>query len=189
MKKILILDNYDSFTHNIAHILRELGAQVDIVRNDKISLDEIDQYDKILLSPGPGIPVEAGILLPLIKRYAHTKSILGVCLGEQAIGEAFGAVLTNLEKVYHGVESTIKITTEDPLFKGLGAEFTAGRYHSWVVSAQDFPAELEVIAIEQRSGQIMALRHRKFDVRGVQFHPESILTPKGKQILQNWLVL
>lgn len=189
MKKILILDNYDSFTHNIAHIIKDLGLEVDIIRNDKISLDEVDHYDQILLSPGPGIPSEAGILLPLIQRYAPTKSILGVCLGEQAIGEAFAATLTNLDKVYHGVESTIKITADDPLFAGLGDEFVAGRYHSWVVAAEDFPAELEVTAIEKQSGQIMALRHREFDVRGVQFHPESILTPQGKQILKNWLAL
>lgn len=189
MKKILILDNYDSFTHNIAHIIRELGAQVDIFRNDKISLDDVEQYDKIVLSPGPGIPSEAGILLPLIRRYAPSKSILGVCLGEQAIGEVFGASLTNLDKVYHGVESTIKIEAYDPLFAGLGDEFQAARYHSWVVSSVDFPASLQVTAIEQESGQIMALRHREFDVRGVQFHPESILTPQGKQILKNWLAL
>lgn len=189
MKKILILDNYDSFTHNIAHIIRELGAQVDIIRNDKISLDEVDRYDKILLSPGPGIPSEAGILLPLIRRYAPTKSILGICLGEQAIGEVFGATLINLDKVYHGVESTIKIVSADPLFEGLGAEFMAGRYHSWVVSLENFPSQMEITAIEQQTGQIMALRHREYDVRGVQFHPESILTPEGKQILKNWLTL
>lgn len=187
MKKILILDNYDSFTYNIAHIIRELGAEVDIFRNDKISLHDVDRYDKVLLSPGPGIPSEAGILLPLIKRFAPTKSILGVCLGEQALGEVFGATLTNLDRVYHGVESTIKITVDDPLFSGLGNEFRAGRYHSWVVSAENFPSELEITAIEQESGQIMALRHRVYDVRGVQFHPESILTPRGKQIIKNWL--
>lgn len=189
MKKILILDNYDSFTYNIAHIVRELGVEVDIFRNDKISLDEVDQYHKILLSPGPGIPEEAGILLPLIKKYAPTKSILGICLGEQAIGEVFGATLTNLDKVYHGVESTIRITADDPLFAGLGSEFLAGRYHSWVVSSEGFPTELQITAIEQESEQIMALRHREYDVRGVQFHPESILTPQGKQILKNWLAL
>lgn len=189
MKKILILDNYDSFTYNIAHIIKDLGAEVDIFRNDKISLDEVDQYHKILLSPGPGIPDEAGILLPLIERYAPIKSILGICLGEQAIGEVFGATLTNLDKVYHGVESTIKVTADDPLFAGLGSEFLAGRYHSWVVSAEGFPTELQVTAVEQESGQIMALRHREYDVRGVQFHPESILTPQGKQILKNWLAL
>lgn len=189
MKKILILDNYDSFTYNIAHIIKDLGAEVDIFRNDKISLDEVDQYHKILLSPGPGIPDEAGILLPLIERYAPIKSILGICLGEQAIGEVFGATLTNLDKVYHGVESTIKVTADDPLFAGLGSEFRAGRYHSWVVSAEGFPTELQVTAVEQESGQIMALRHREYDVRGVQFHPESILTPQGKQILKNWLAL
>lgn len=187
MRKILILDNYGSFTHNIAHIIREFGAEVDIVCNDKISLDEVQQYDKILLSPGAGIPSEAGILLPLIERYAPTKIILGVCLGEQAIGEVFGATLTNLDKVYHGVESTIKVVVDDPLFAGLGDEFTAGRYHSWVVSSDNFPSELQITAIEQVSGQIMALRHREYDVRGVQFHPESILTPQGKVILKNWL--
>lgn len=177
MKRILILDNYDSFTHNIAHIVRALGIEVDIFRNDKLALDQVAQYDKILLSPGPGIPSEAGILIPLIERYAPTKSILGVCLGEQAIGEVFGARLINLDKVYHGVESTIKITADTPLFSGLGSEFPAGRYHSWVVSAENFPAELQITAIEKETGQIMALRHREYDVQGVQFHPESILTP------------
>lgn len=189
MKKILILDNYDSFTHNIAHIIRELGVEVDIVRNDKISIDDVDRYDKILLSPGPGIPASAGILVPLIERYAPTKSILGICLGHQAIAEVFGAELTNLDKVYHGVESTIQIVADTPLFSGLGREFRAGRYHSWVVSSEDFPAELQITAIEMESRQIMALRHREYDLQGVQFHPESILTPKGKQILKNWLAL
>lgn len=189
MKKILLLDNYDSFTHNIAHIIRELGVEVDIVRNDKISIDDVDRYDKILLSPGPGIPASAGILVPLIERYAPTKSILGICLGHQAIAEVFGAELTNLDKVYHGVESTIQIVADTPLFSGLGREFRAGRYHSWVVSSEDFPAELQITAIEMESRQIMALRHREYDLQGVQFHPESILTPKGKQILKNWLAL
>lgn len=187
MKKILILDNYDSFTYNIDHIIRGLGFKADIFRNDKISLDEVGMYDKILLSPGPGIPCEAGILMPLIECYAATKSILGICLGHQAIGEVFGAELVNLDKVYHGVESTIGVTAADPIFEGIDREFIAGRYHSWVVSDQDFPSELEVTAIEKESGQIMALRHRAYDVRGVQFHPESVLTPQGEQMIASWL--
>lgn len=189
MKKILILDNYDSFTYNIAHIIKELNFSVDIIRNDKITLCEVEKYDKILLSPGPGIPSQAGILLPLIRRYATTKSIFGVCLGEQAIGEAFGAKLINLEKVYHGVESTIKVVADDSIFDKIDSEFSAGRYHSWVVDSDNFPDELQITAIYKPTGHIMALRHRQYDVRGVQFHPESILTPQGKQIIKNWLEL
>lgn len=185
--KILLFDNYDSFTYNLRHILLQLGADVEVFRNDKISLEEVDRFDKILLSPGPGIPSEAGILLPLIKRYAPEKSILGVCLGEQAIGEAFGAKLCNLSQVYHGVSSQIKVTAEDPLFKGLGTEFTAGRYHSWVVSRDGLPECLEVTATDTEEGLIMGLRHRQYDVRGIQFHPESLLTPSGDAIIKNWL--
>lgn len=188
MKKILLLDNYDSFTFNLLHIIRELGGtEVDVFRNDKISLGEVGKYDKILLSPGPGIPEEAGILLPLIRRYAPTKSILGVCLGEQAIGEAFGATLHNLEEVMHGVQTPVRILKEDEvLFRGLGKTLQAGRYHSWVIRREGLPDELEITA-EDESGQIMAIRHRDYDVRGIQFHPESVLTPQGKTILKNWV--
>ncbi|MGM9759845.1 MAG: anthranilate synthase component II [Parabacteroides sp.] len=187
MKKILLFDNYDSFTYNLLHILRELGADVEVFRNDKISLEAVDRFDKIVLSPGPGIPEEAGILLPLIKRYAPTKSILGVCLGEQAIGQAFGAKLINLTEVHHGECSDVRIIQPDPLFAGLEHTIRAGRYHSWVVSKEDFPSCLEITAEDVIEGQIMALRHREYDVRGIQFHPESVLTPKGKQIIENWL--
>lgn len=184
---VLLFDNYDSFTYNLLHILKELGADVEVHRNDKISLDEVDRFDKILLSPGPGIPEEAGILLPLIQRYAPTKSILGVCLGEQAIGQAFGAGLINLTEVHHGVCSDIRLKASDSLFAGLEPGFRAGRYHSWVVSKENFPECLEIIAEDTEEGQIMALRHREYDVKGIQFHPESVLTPKGKIILENWI--
>ena len=187
--KVLLFDNYDSFTYNLLHIVKELGAEVEVYRNDKIDLEEIDRFDKILLSPGPGIPEEAGILLPLIKRYAPTKSILGVCLGEQAIGEAFGATLINLTQVHHGISSNILGIKADPLFEGLGDCFQAGRYHSWVVSKENFPDCLEITAEDAIEGQIMAIRHREYDVRGIQFHPESVLTPKGKIIIENWLKL
>lgn len=188
MKKILILDNYDSFTYNLLHLVKELGyTDVEVHRNDKILLDDIEKFDKIILSPGPGIPEEAGILLPLIHRYALTKSILGVCLGHQAIGEAFGAGLENLKEVFHGVESSIRITKEDSLFSGLPKEITVGRYHSWIVSNKDFPENsLEIIA-EDNQGEIMAIRHKTYDVKGIQFHPESVLTPKGREIINNWL--
>lgn len=185
--KVLLFDNYDSFTYNLLHIVRELGIDADVRRNDKLSLDEVEAYDKILLSPGPGIPEEAGLLLPLIRRYAPTKSILGICLGEQAIGEAFGAKLTNLSEVFHGVSSEIEVVAKEPLFDGLGTRFTAGRYHSWVVSREEFPACLEITAEDTVDRRIMALRHRDYDVRGIQFHPESVLTPQGKRIIQNWL--
>lgn len=184
--KILLLDNYDSFTYNLLHIVKELGAQIEVRRNDQITLDEVERFDKILLSPGPGIPEEAGILLPLIRRYAPTKSILGVCLGEQAIGEAFGAKLVNLTEVYHGISSDIQIVADDPLFEGLPRRFQAGRYHSWVVSREQFPDCLEVTAVDTEKNYIMALRHRTYDVRGIQFHPESVLTPEGKRMIQNW---
>ncbi len=187
MDKILLFDNYDSFTYNLLHILKELGADVEVHRNDRISLEEVERFDKILLSPGPGIPDEAGILLPLIRRYAPTKSILGVCLGEQAIGEAFGAKLVNLAKVHHGECSDIRVTAGDPLFAGLEGGFRAGRYHSWVVSREGFPDCLEITAEDMEERQVMALRHRVYDVRGIQFHPESVLTPKGKTIIENWL--
>lgn len=188
MKPILILDNYDSFTYNIAHIVKESGYSADIYRNDKISIEDVDKYDKILLSPGPGIPSEAGILLSLIKRYAPTKSILGICLGEQAIGEVYGAKLENLPKVYHGIESIIeKASDNEPLFAGIEKQFKAGRYHSWVVSRENFPEALQITAVDKETNLIMALRHKQYDVKGVQFHPESVLTPCGKQIISNWL--
>ena len=185
--KILVLDNYDSFTYNLVYILRELGyaEQMDIYRNDKISLEEAGQYDKILLSPGPGLPCDAGIILPLIREYASTKDILGVCLGHQAIGEAFGASLINLTEVVHGVASEVKVK-EDILFDGLPETFKIGRYHSWVIDEGTLPAEILVTA-KTPDGQIMALRHRDYKVRGIQFHPESILTEHGKQILENWM--
>ena len=184
--KILLFDNYDSFTYNLLHILKEFGADVEVFRNDKITLDEVDRFDKIVLSPGPGIPEEAGILLPLIRRYAPTKSILGVCLGEQAIGEAFGAKLINLTDVHHGVSSDIRILADDPLFNGLDRTLRVGRYHSWVVSKEDFPDCLEITAEDTEEGQIMGLRHKTYNVRGIQFHPESVLTPRGKEIIKNW---
>lgn len=185
--KVLVFDNYDSFTYNIVHALRELGVNPDVVRNDQIELDKVEPYDKIIISPGPGIPEEAGVLLPLLKRYAGKKPILGVCLGHQAIGQNFGAALYNLPVVYHGISTPIKIDTEDYIFNGLPEEINVGRYHSWVVDKNGFPEdELEVIATDEK-GAIMALRHKKYDIRGVQFHPESILTPDGMKILKNWL--
>ena len=187
--KILLLDNYDSFTYNLLHLVKELGTtDVTVIRNDQIDLDDVEQYDKIILSPGPGIPSEAGLLLPVIKRYAPTKKILGVCLGHQAIGEAFGGQLTNLTEVFHGIQSQIKILDHSVLFKGLNNEILVGRYHSWVVSKDAFPDCLEITA-ESAEGQIMALRHRTYEVYGIQFHPESVLTPKGKTILENFLKL
>ena len=185
--KILLFDNYDSFTYNLLHILKELGADVEVFRNDKITLDEVDRFDKIVLSPGPGIPEEAGILLPLIRRYAPTKSILGVCLGEQAIGEAFGAKLINLTEVHHGVCSDVRVVANDPLFNGLDRTLRVGRYHSWVVSKEDLPDCLEITAEDTEEGQIMGLRHKEYNVRGIQFHAESVLTPQGKEIIKNWL--
>lgn len=185
--KILLLDNYDSFTYNLLHVVKELGAtDVEVIRNDQIALDEVARFDKIILSPGPGIPEEAGMLLPIIKEYAATKSILGVCLGHQAIGQAFGATLVNLSEVCHGIQTPIDIIGEDRLFDGLGRELPVGRYHSWVVGDEDFPNCLEVTA-RSREGQIMALRHRLYDVHGIQFHPESVLTPQGKTIIRNFL--
>ena len=185
--KILLFDNYDSFTYNLLHILREVGADVEVHRNNQIGLDEVERFDKILLSPGPGIPSEAGILLPLIEQYAPKKSILGVCLGEQAIGEVFGGNLTNLTEVRHGICSDIRVLQKDLLFEGLGSSFRAGRYHSWVISKEKFPDCLEIIAEDFEEGQIMAVRHKNYDVKGIQFHPESILTPEGKRIVENWV--
>lgn len=223
--KILVFDNYDSFTYNLVHLVEKiLHQKVDVYRNDQIPLEKVKDYDKIILSPGPGIPEEAGLLLPLIKEYASSKSILGVCLGHQAIGEAFGGKLVNLSKVYHGVATKIIVnressggngqqpdvhsedmravsrltsfdehitsetssTIKQSLFAGLPKEFTVGRYHSWVVSEEGFPAELEITARDE-NGMIMGLQHKTFDVQGVQFHPESVLTPDGEVIMRNWL--
>ena len=185
--KILVIDNYDSFVYNLVHYLEELDCEVTVLRNDRFHLDEVEDYDKILLSPGPGIPDEAGLLKDVIKRYASSKSILGVCLGQQAIGEVFGGSIENLSEVYHGVATNAKILVEDEtLFSGLGSEIEVGRYHSWVVSNNNFPDVLEITAVDE-NGQIMALHHRTLDVRGVQFHPERVLTPKGKQIIKNWI--
>jgi len=187
MEKILVFDNYDSFTYNLVHALEKIsGNRVTVCRNDQITLEEVNQYDKIVLSPGPGLPNESGILMSLIKEYARKKSIFGVCLGNEAIGEVFGGKLINLNKVYHGVASTMKIVKDDYIFKGLPSEFKGGRYHSWVVSAEGLPDCLE-ITVTDEEGKIMGLRHKQFDLRGVQFHPESILTPEGEKILKNWL--
>jgi anthranilate synthase component 2 len=186
MKKILVIDNYDSFTYNLVHYLEDLDCEVTVYRNDEFDIDEISIFDKILLSPGPGIPDEAGLLKAVIAKYASSKSILGVCLGQQAIGEVFGGTLSNLEKVYHGVSSLVKKSVVDELlFDGLADEFEVGRYHSWVVDA-NLPDVLEATSFDE-NGQVMSLRHRTLDVRGVQFHPESVLTPNGKKILENWL--
>lgn len=185
--KILLFDNYDSFTYNLVHVIKSLGYEnVDVYRNDKIELSQINQYDKIILSPGPGLPSEAGLMMQLIKEYAEKKSILGVCLGHQAIAEHFGATLENIPTVFHGVQTAIKIMSNDNIFAGLPNEILAGRYHSWIVSKTNFPEELEIIA-EDNAGAIMALKHKKYDLHGVQFHPESILTPEGAHIIQNFL--
>lgn len=183
---IVIIDNYDSFTYNLSHQLKALGAQVDVVRNDAFQMSRLEPYDKIVLSPGPGIPEEAGLLNDVIRRYAGRKPILGVCLGHQAIAEVFGGRLENLRTVYHGVQTPTHIINHDYLFEHLPETFEAGRYHSWMVSRSGLPDSLEVTAISD-DGHIMALRHRTYDVRGIQFHPESILTPEGARILQNWL--
>ena len=186
MKKMLVIDNYDSFTYNLVHYLEDLDCEVTVYRNDEFDIDEISHFDKILLSPGPGIPDEAGLLKAVIAKYAPTKSILGVCLGQQAIGEVFGGTLSNLDKVYHGVATMVKTSVDDELlFEGLGNEFEVGRYHSWVVDAE-LPEVLEATSFDE-NGQVMSLRHKTFDVRGVQFHPESVLTPNGKKILENWV--
>jgi anthranilate synthase component 2 len=193
--KILVFDNYDSFTYNLVHLVEKIiGERVDVFRNDQIPLDNVRTYDKIILSPGPGVPSEAGLLLPLIKQYASSKSILGVCLGHQAIGVAFGGRLINLTKVYHGVASPVNILEQKKnisfvnadLFNGINTGFMAGRYHSWVIDPEGFPDTLEVTATDA-SGHIMALRHKKYDILGVQFHPESVLTPSGEVIMRNWL--
>lgn len=186
MKEILVIDNYDSFTYNLVHYLEDLECNVTVFRNDQFDIETIDHFDKILLSPGPGVPDEAGLLKALIKKYAATKSILGVCLGQQAIAEVFGGVLINLDHVFHGVSTKIEISNErDYLFDGLANQIDVGRYHSWVVH-NDLPDCLIATSFDE-SGQIMSLKHRDFDVRGVQFHPESVLTPEGKFILKNWI--
>jgi anthranilate synthase component II len=202
--KILVFDNYDSFTYNLVHLVEKIThAKVEVHRNDQIPLERVKEFDKIILSPGPGIPNEAGMLLPLIKEYAATKSILGVCLGHQAIGEAFGGTLVNLSTVYHGVATRIQVVRREPevvsshsriathhsrkdLFEGLDDIIEVGRYHSWVVSKENFPDSLEITA-EDENGMIMALQHKTYDVQGVQFHPESVLTPVGEKIMRNWL--
>ena len=186
--KIVIIDNYDSFTYNLSHLVKELGADVTVLRNDRFELPDLADYDKILLSPGPGIPEEAGLLLDVIRTYAGQKPILGICLGEQAIGEVMGGRLTNLTEVYHGVQTPVELTADDPIFAGLPRRFPVGRYHSWVVDRDSMPDCLEVTAVSEE-GYVMALRHRTFDVRGIQFHPESVLTPDGKTLLKNWLNL
>ncbi len=188
MPRILILDNYDSFTYNLFHYVEEfVGVKVDVFRNDEIRIDDIEKYDGIILSPGPGLPIESGLLIPIIERYKETKRIFGVCLGQQAIGEVFGGELENLEQVFHGVATPIEI--EEPkhyIFDGLPNNIEVGRYHSWVVSRNNFPSCLRIDAIDE-DGRIMALSHRELDICAVQFHPESILTPFGKQIIANWL--
>ena len=190
--KILIFDNYDSFTYNLVHVVEKIiHAKTHVFRNDRISLEKISEYDKIILSPGPGLPSESGLLLPLIKEYASSKSILGVCLGQQAIAEVFGGKLINLKEVYHGVATKIEVNenrtkSENDIFKDLPNEFEAGRYHSWIVAKENFPADLEITA-EDENGYIMGLRHKTFDVQGVQFHPESVLTPDGEKMMRNWL--
>lgn len=186
MKNILVIDNYDSFTYNLVHYLEDLNCQVTVVRNDQLQLEDVEPFEKIVLSPGPGIPDEAGLLKPIIKTYASTKSILGVCLGMQAIGEVFGATLENLDIVYHGIQTKVHITSKDEiLFKRLPPTIEVGRYHSWVVKGE-LPTCLEITSVDENQ-QIMALRHKEFDIKGVQFHPESVLTPDGKTMLKNWI--
>ena len=184
--KIVIIDNYDSFTYNLSHLVKELGAEVTVLRNDQFELADLEQFNKIILSPGPGIPSEAGLLLDVIRTYAGKKPILGVCLGHQAIGEAFGAKLENLSDVFHGVATPCHIIADDPIFSGINRDITIGRYHSWVVSREGLPECIEVTAVSDE-GQIMALRHKTLNVRGIQFHPESVLTPDGKKMIQNFL--
>ena len=185
--KVIVIDNYDSFTYNLVHYLEDLGCTVTVKRNDQLQLEDIEPFDKIVLSPGPGIPDEAGLLKPIIEAYAKTKPILGVCLGHQAMGEVFGGTLANLDKVYHGVATPVEVVQEDPLFEGLGKSFEVGRYHSWVVQVP-LPEDLVLLA-QESNGQVMAMRHKTYDLYGVQFHPESILSPNGKQLLNNWLKL
>ena len=184
--KIVIIDNYDSFTYNLSHLVKELGAEVTVYRNDKFELSSLQQFDKIILSPGPGIPSEAGLLLDVIREYAGKKPILGVCLGHQAIGESFGGKLTNLSDVFHGVATPCNIVADDYIFEGMTSPIEVGRYHSWVVDAESLPSCLEATSLSNE-GYIMSLRHRDYNIRGIQFHPESVLTPQGRQILDNWI--
>ncbi len=186
--KTVIIDNYDSFTYNLAHLVKALGAEVTVLRNDQFSIEALEAYDKIILSPGPGIPSEAGLLLDVIKTYAGRKPMLGVCLGHQAIGEVFGARLENLSEVFHGVATPAHIVADDPIFCGLPKTFTVGRYHSWVVATDQLPDCLTVTAVSDE-GQIMALRHKEYDIHGIQFHPESVLTPEGSIIIKNFIDL
>ena len=186
--RIAIIDNYDSFTYNLSHLVKELGVEVTVLRNDQFELTELSQYSKIILSPGPGIPSEASLLCDVIRTYAGKKPILGVCLGHQAIGEVFGAKLENLSEVFHGVATPCHIVSDEPIFTGMERDFTVGRYHSWVVSRDELPSCLEVTA-ESDEGHIMALRHKTLNVHGIQFHPESVLTPEGKKMIQNFLFL
>ena len=186
MIKTIIIDNYDSFTYNLSHLLKELGASVTVVRNDKFKIEDLEQFDKIVLSPGPGIPSEAGLMPQVIKAYAGRKPILGICLGHQAIGEAFGAKLLNIGNVVHGVATPAHLTAQDYLFEGLPADLEVGRYHSWVVDENGLPECLEVTS-RSDDGSIMSMRHKEFDIRGIQYHPESVLTPQGKEIINNWL--
>lgn len=185
--KILVFDNYDSFTYNLVHFVEKVGDhEVEVHRNDKIKLEDIDRFDRVIISPGPGLPSQAGILPQMLKAYMHCKPMLGVCLGQQAIAEAMGGKLINLQKVYHGVSTNVRVVKKDPLFDELPAEFCVGRYHSWAVDASALPGELEVTALDEE-GIIMALRHKTLNIRSVQFHPESVLTQHGEQIISNWL--
>ena len=195
--KIAMIDNYDSFTYNLVHLVKELGADITVFRNDRFELKELEGFDKIMLSPGPGIPSEAGLLTDVIRTYAGQKPILGICLGEQAIGEVFGGTLVNLSEVFHGVQTPVHVVAlpvpgsdvreADYIFKGLHADLLVGRYHSWVVDADSLPECLEITTLSNE-GQVMALRHREYDIRGIQFHPESVLTPDGRRMIQNWLL-
>lgn len=187
-KKIIVIDNYDSFTYNLVHYIEKItGKRVDVFRNDEISVDTVGNYDKILLSPGPGLPIEAGIILDVIKKHGSSRSILGVCLGHQAISQAFGGNLINLDKVYHGISTEIEVLTpNDPLYKGIPAKFNVGRYHSWVVAKENLPDCFTITSIDEK-GLIMGISHKKFDVRGVQYHPESVLTEHGLAIVKNWV--
>ena len=188
MMKIVIIDNYDSFTYNLSHLVKELGADVTVLRNDQFTLPQLQPFDRIILSPGPGIPSEAGLLLDVIRTYAGHKPMLGVCLGHQAIGEVFGAQLVNLSEVFHGVATEGTQLGNDPIFAGLSRRITMGRYHSWVVDKESLPDTLEITALSDE-GQIMALRHRSYNIHGIQFHPESVLTPQGHDIVRNWMNL
>ena len=185
--KTVLIDNYDSFTYNLYHLLRQFDIDITVFRNDTFQMNELESFDKILLSPGPGIPKESGLLMDVIQTYAGKKPILGICLGEQAIGESFGGTLVNLPDVFHGVQTPIDIVCDDYLFNNIDKEIPVGRYHSWVVDRDSLPSDLEVLALS-KEGYIMALRHKTYDVRGIQFHPESVLTPDGEMIMKNWIL-